>query len=270
MGTHGVARDGHGLNDGVGVALQHRPVHEGAGVALVGVTADVLDAVRAYRVVGELPLQAGGETGAAPAPETGGLYYVDDLLGRDLLRKDLAQGGVAVHTDVLVDALRVDDAAVAQSDALLVLIELGLGQRGDRALLGHIPVEQAFDDAALHNVLGDDLLHVVHGNVGVAGPFRVDRDNGTQGTQAETAGAYHSGLLVHTLGHQLLFKFRNDLLTVGRGAAGAGADQDVGTDKTHLFTLPYSAAPMVYSSTTRPLTRCSLTMEATFSGVIFT
>ena len=40
--------------------------------------------------------------------------------------------------------------------------------------------------------------------------------------------------------------------------------------KLILFPSLYSAAPMVYSSTTRPLTRCSLTMEATFSGVIFT
>ena len=60
---------------------------------------------------------------------------VDDLLGRDLLGEDAAQGGVAVHADVLVDALRVDDAAVAQGDAELVLVELGLGQGGGRAAL---------------------------------------------------------------------------------------------------------------------------------------
>ena len=40
--------------------------------------------------------------------------------------------------------------------------------------------------------------------------------------------------------------------------------------KLMSLSLPYSAAPMVYSSTTRPLTKCSLTMEATLSGVIFT
>ena len=88
--------------------------------------------------------------------------------------------------------------------------------------------------------------------------------------QAEAAGTDHLGLLLHALRHQLLLKLLDDWQAVGGGAAGTGADQDVRTDKTHLFTLPYSAAPMVYSSTTRPLTRCSLTREATLSGVIFT
>ena len=74
VGPHGVARDGHGLQNGMGVALQHRAVHERAGIALVGVAADVLHPVGAHRVGGELPLFARGEARAAPAPQAGGQH----------------------------------------------------------------------------------------------------------------------------------------------------------------------------------------------------
>ena len=230
MGPHGVARDGHGLQNGVGVALQHRAVHERAGIALVGVAAHILDPVGADRVGGELPLFARGEARAAPAPQAGGQHRVDDLLGRDVFGEDFTQGGVAVHADVL----RVDDAAVAQGDAVLVLVEPGLGQGGGRAVAPLVPVEQALDDAALDDVLGDNLLHVVHRHVGVARPLGVDGDDGPQGAQAEAARAHHLGLLVHALGGQLLFKLRDDLGTLGGGAAGAGADQNMGTNQAHL------------------------------------
>ena len=238
MGAHGVARDGHSLQNGMGIALQYGAVHEGAGVALVGVAADVFDAVGTDRVVGELPLHAGGEARAAPAPEAGGLHRVDDLLGRDALGEDPAQGGIAVRADVLVNILRVDDAAVAQGDTLLVLVEAGLGQRGGGALALAAAVEQALDDAALDDVLGDDLLHVLHAYVGVTSTLGIDGDDGAQRAQAETAGAYHLGLPVHALGGQLFFKFRNDLGALGGGAAGAGAHQDVGTDQTHMTAPP--------------------------------
>ena len=42
VGADGVAADGHGLEDGVGVALDRGAVHVGARVALVGVADDVL------------------------------------------------------------------------------------------------------------------------------------------------------------------------------------------------------------------------------------
>ncbi len=255
VGADGVAGDGHGLQHAVGVALQHRAVHEGAGVALVGVAGHVLDPVGGGGVVGELPLQAGGEAGAAPAPQAGGLDVVDDLLGRDLLGQDAAQGGVAVHADVLVDVLGVDDAAVAQGDAQLVLVESGVGQGGGGAALVALHVEQPLDDAALDDVLRNDLPHVVGGDLGVAGPLGVDHDDGAHGAQAEAAGLDHLGLLVHLLELQLLLKGLDDLQAVGGGAAGAGTHQNVGTDQIHLSSPPYSAAPMVYSVTTWWFTR---------------
>ena len=75
-GAHGVGGDAHAFQDGVGVALQDRAVHEGAGIALVAIT----DEVGSWRAVfrlrafdhlgpGELPFHAGQESGAAAAPQ---------------------------------------------------------------------------------------------------------------------------------------------------------------------------------------------------------
>ena len=270
VGTDGVAGDGHGLDDAVGVPLQHRAVHKGPGVPLVGVAADKLHPVGAHGVVGHLPLPPGGEAGAAPAPEAGGQNGVDDLLG-GLLRNGPAQGLIPAGADVLVDALRVDDAAVAQGDAVLVLVELGVGEAGD--LLGVLPllVEEPLDDAPLDDVLGDDLRHVLRGDVGVEGPLGIDQHHRTHGAQAEAARLDHPGLLVHALGLELLLKALDDLRAIGGGAAGAGAHQNMGSDKIHGLPLPtHSAAPMVYSTTGLWFTRCSETMRGTFSGVSLT
>ncbi len=238
MRTHGVARDGHGLNDGEGVALQHRAVHERAGVALVGVAAHVLHAVVALGVIGELPFGAGGEARAAPAPQAGLLQRVDDLLGRGFLGEDALQGGVAVHADVLVDGLRVDDAAVAQGDAQLVLVELGVRQRGDGLTLLPLHVEQALDDAALDDVLGHDLVYVVHSDPGVARPLGEHHDDGAHSAQAEAAGLDHPDLLVHPGGLEGLLKLGDELGAFRGGTAGAGAHHDMASDMAHSWFLP--------------------------------
>ena len=74
----GIARYHHRLDDCVRVALEQRPVHERAGVALVRITYDVL--LVALRVVRELPFQSRGKARAASAAQTALFYLVDDLL----------------------------------------------------------------------------------------------------------------------------------------------------------------------------------------------
>ena len=51
--------------------------------------------------------------------------------GGVFLLQNVGQGHIAVGADVLVNGFRIDDAAVAQGDAELMLVELGLGQGGD-------------------------------------------------------------------------------------------------------------------------------------------
>ena len=65
----GIPRDGHGLDDTVGVALQNGPVHKRAGVSLVGIAADVFDLAGAR--LGKAPFTPCREAAAAAASQAG-------------------------------------------------------------------------------------------------------------------------------------------------------------------------------------------------------
>ena len=94
--------------------------HLGAGVALVCVAAHIF----LVRLVagGKFPLQPCGEASAAAAAQAGIQHGLNDLFGRHLCQH-LAQRRIAVEGDVLVDILRVDDAAVAQRNAQLLFVK---------------------------------------------------------------------------------------------------------------------------------------------------
>ena len=79
----GVGGEHHAFDQPVRVAFDHGPVHERAGVALVGVADQVL--LVALGLAGELPLLAGGKAAAAPAAQAAGFDHVADLLRRVLL-----------------------------------------------------------------------------------------------------------------------------------------------------------------------------------------
>ncbi len=65
---------------------------------------------------GQLPLDRRGETGAAPTAQPGGLDLFDDLFGCEVLDA-VAQGAVTAVSQIVVDAQRIDDAAVLEHDA---------------------------------------------------------------------------------------------------------------------------------------------------------
>ena len=123
MRADGVPRDGHGLQHRVRVALEHRAVHERARVALVGVADHILFIAD---VLGrKLPLEPGREACAAAAAKAGALHEVDDVR-RGHFREHAAQRLIPVHADILLNVLRVDDAAVAQRHAQLRLVKPGV------------------------------------------------------------------------------------------------------------------------------------------------
>ena len=101
----------------MGVALQYGTVHERAGVTLVGVAYHIfLSAAVGFDGV---PLKPGGESCAASSAETGDLDLFDDLVrghGGHYLSCSL----VAAGSDILFDLLRIDPAAVAENDPLLL------------------------------------------------------------------------------------------------------------------------------------------------------
>ena len=158
VGAEGVGADHHAFQDRMRVAFQGAAVHEGPGVALVGVADDVLLVAR--RLAAEAPFHAGQEAGAAAAAQPGFQDDLDDLLGGVFLQHFL-DGLVAAAGDVFVDGIGIDDAAVAQDDALL-LGEEGILGDGIHSLDDPLP-----DGLVVQDLLVKDALDLLGGHVAV-------------------------------------------------------------------------------------------------------
>lgn len=190
-GSRAVAVDGHGFDDGVGVAFEYRAVHESPRVAFVGIADDVF--LVGLHLAGDFPFESRRETAAAAAAQSGVHNLADDLLRSHL--KYLAQGGVTVAGDVFVDVLRVDEAAVAQGDADLGFIELHVLGVGDVSARVGGDIEQALHLASLDDVFADDGLGVFRFDRYVEGIVGHRLDDGALFAEAEAAGAYHLHLV---------------------------------------------------------------------------
>ena len=186
----GHAGDEHALDDGVGVALHDGPVHERAGVALVAVAHHIFLAGGLFPHA--LPLAAGGEAAAAPAPQAGVGDLLADLLAGHL-KQGLLKGGVAVPGDVLVDILRVGGAAVLQHHPVLLFVE------GDLVVLGvgHPVqlVQQPLHQLPLQKGPVDDLVAVGDLDVGVEDAVRLDLEQGPHLAEAVAAALFQVELL---------------------------------------------------------------------------
>ena len=271
-GADSVAADGHSFQHRVGVAFQNGTIHESTGVALVGVANHVL--LVSLGSGGKLPLLAGGETSAATAAQTGFQHFVNHLL-RGHLRQGLAQSAIAVEGDIFVDVFRVDTTAVPQSQTQLGTVEVDIFQRRVLFLVRLFLVDQMLHDTSLEQVLRNDLVHIVHLDAAVEGAFGINDDHGACFAKTEAAGADHFDFLVQTVFGDLFFKALDQLGGAAGRAARTAANKHMCAKKIHVcssLAYPYlpSAAPMVYSVTTRPFTMCSATIRLTISGVTFT
>jgi hypothetical protein len=153
----GPGPDDQAFDDGVGIGLEHRAVHERARIALVAVADDVLGAP--LRVAGGLPFHAGGEARPAPAAQARGGDLGDNPLRRHLPER-LGRRFVSVGGDIIVDPLRIDPSPVAEDDQALVLEERDVLHVGDGLALLRGDVHQPPDGAAFDQVLLDELRDV--------------------------------------------------------------------------------------------------------------
>ena len=209
-----IARDRHGFQHTVRIAFKHGTIHESTGVALVGVTCNILH--RAGRAVRELPLETGGESAAATAAQTGLEDLIDDLFLRHA-GQGLFQSLVAVEGKILIDVLGIDHAAVAKRDSLLMLVELDFvkGLAGFLILCAMILVDQMLHGTALEQMFGNDLVDIVHLHAGIERAFGINDDDRASLAQTEAAGTDHLDFLVQPRLLDFLFKTLNDLRRSG-------------------------------------------------------
>ena len=228
----------------MGVALQDAPVHEGPGVAFIGIADDVLDVSRG--IPAEFPFEPGGKAGAAPAPQARGLDLGDHLL-RGHLGDRLAEGLIASPGDVFFDALGIDEAAIPQGDLhlfaeegqIFIFGELRRQFRGVRVGIGpdHALHQKIFlVDAAQGLVLinppffqgfhqGGGRLRG-HGLVGQAHLLGIDHvHQGLPLAKADAAGLRQDH--VQAQFRDLLGQGRIDLVRPGGDAAGGHPHHDL-------------------------------------------
>ena len=176
---------------------------------------------------------------APPRPRRPDLEMQSDDFFTGHFGEHLGQGLIAVKGDVLVDIFGVDDAAVAQGDALLLLVEADFVQGLDfgGAFVGGALIQKLGHDTALDQVLFDDFVDVFDLNAAIESAFRIYDNNGAGGAQAEAAGLYQLDFLIQALFGQQLGEALVQLRRTGRSTAGTAADQDRRTEKVHYVSL---------------------------------
>ena len=212
----------------MGVALQYGTIHECTRVALVCVTNNVL--LVGYRSASELPLSAGGESAAAASAKAGSQDGVDNILGSHFLN-DFRQSEVAVHSDVLIDNFRVDNTTVTESNTLLLLIELRLGQRGngffDLSIVGSIIVNKTLHDTALEKMFLDDLRNILSGYTAVEGSLGIYNHDRAKCTQTKATGLNDFDFVFKPFCLKFAFKLGEQRLAAGRCTTGTTANQNM-------------------------------------------
>ena len=179
-----------------------------------------------------MPLPARGEPAAAPAPEPGVGDGLADLLAGHL-KQGFLQSGIAVQGQIFHQVLGVAFAAVFQNHTELVFIE------GDvvPALVGLAPraVEQAVYHFAVLDRLFNDLVAVLHMDVGVEDVQGLDTHQGADLAKAVAAALFQVdavGLLLQLHGHgdaplfAILFQILVNIQRAVGDTAGTGTHQD--------------------------------------------
>ena len=154
--TDGVAGDGEPFQHGMGIAFEHRTVHEGPGVAFVGITDHVLDI--SFGLSCEAPLHTCGKPRAPATPETRCLDLLDDRIGTH--PDGPFEPQVSAPGDVVIHIGRVDRPAVSKDDPHLVPDHGKIGKERS-AVLRHashdredaIPERFPFDHVGLEYLL---------------------------------------------------------------------------------------------------------------------
>src|SRR5208282_2422861 len=118
--AHHVSADDHAFDQRVRIAFDFIAIHVRAGIALVGVTDDVL--LVGLGLGHEFPLISREISSAAPSTQLGSLDLFEDVL-RAPIDQDLVQGLITSDGDVFFDVIGIDEPAIPQNDFLLSLKE---------------------------------------------------------------------------------------------------------------------------------------------------
>ncbi len=106
---------------------------------------------------------------------------------------------VAIFGQVMVDVLRVDDAAIFKQDAPLLAIETYLVPFFNDGLASRVMIQDLLYRLAINKMLGHNLFNITRLNLSIKGLIRVNNHNWALFTKAKTAGAAHLYLVAKPL-----------------------------------------------------------------------
>ena len=218
-----VTCDSHSLQNNVGVALKNGTVHERARVALVGIAAYVFLIGVGNDVPCQLPLHACGESAAAPSAEAGIKDSLDNVLGLHF-GDDFCKSLIAVGADVFVDVFGIYNAAVTESNAVLLFIEVCLVKGLDALVCNGLLVKIFCIDVTVNKVFPYDLGNLFLLDHGVESSLGVNDHNGSQCTETEAARFDNVHLVAYAVLFYFLVQLFNDLSASRRGTARTAAD----------------------------------------------
>jgi hypothetical protein len=220
-----VSGDNHGLQDAVRIAFKYRAVHESAGVAFVGVAQHILHIVFVRR--GKFPLLSRRKSTAAATTQAGFFDLVDDFFGWRLVGQYTGQHTVAPDGDIFIDILGVDNAAVTQCNAHLIVEKVDIAHCLLDAAVYWRFVQKALNNLPLRDVLFNDVFRVFRRNAAVKRMVRMNGDNRPLLTEAKAAGFKDLDAILHAAHADFFLQLRQHLLTSCGSAAGARAHENV-------------------------------------------
>ena len=139
------------------------------------------------------------------------------------------QSEIALSADILVDILRVDQAAVAECNTVLLCVECGFVEGFDMILTldNGLVIEELLDGAAADEMLVHDARDHVHADMGIERAFRINDHDRDALAKAEASGADDKDLLGQALFLEQSLKLIGHLHGTGRGTSGTAAHQDM-------------------------------------------
>jgi hypothetical protein len=188
FGAHGICADEHPLENRMGISLQQRPIHEGAGVPLIRVADDILGP--SLGLTGEFPFDSGQKARSPPPSQLGVRDLLDDGI-RSHPGEGFGEGLVSPRRNVVLDSGRVDPPAVCQHPSFLFPVERDLVVvENGRPLLG-VLIGQPIDELILSKGESDDLRCIAGLHLLVLYPQGFDCNHRRLGTETMASGGPH-------------------------------------------------------------------------------
>ena len=224
-GADGQGGDDHPFKDGVGIALQHAPVHISAGISFVRVADNVFRAAGLH-VAGQFPFFSGQESCAA-APAQFGVQDFVHKPGTILFLKCFFQRRIPAYFQVVADPDGIEMLVLAQYDARLPLKKgnFFFGVAFNRR--AGFPVQEVFDHLSFHGRI-DNPGDVHHLQLRVKIVSRFDDDERVHFAKPQAACNPQGQFVVQILFQDLALDDPDQIIRATGLAAGAPADNNTG------------------------------------------